>query len=113
MRLEQRLKKIEDAARPMIDDRECRINNYIAECAKRGLETPRQDAEEADAFMEVEMAMLQHLPWQERLKQAGVSFAIYWYRKKTGKSEQEARAAIIPYLEHLDREQLEIENQQD
>jgi hypothetical protein len=96
----------------MIDERERRINNYIAECAKRGLKTTREAAEEADAFMGSEMARLQHLPWQERLKQAGVSFAIHWYRKKTGKSEQEARAAIIPYLEHLDREQLKIENPQ-
>jgi hypothetical protein len=99
--LKSRLGRIETVTRPMIQERERRINNYIAECGKRGLKTTREAAEEADAFMGSEMARLHHLPMQERLKQASVNFSIHWYRKKTGASEEEAREALRPLMPEL------------
>jgi hypothetical protein len=92
--------------------REQFINNYIAECTKRGLETPREGAEYAFAFHESEMARLEHLPLPERRRQSAINFGIQWYRKKNGASDEEVREVLIQYLEYLDREQLKIENQQ-
>lgn len=99
---------IEEAARLC----ERRINTYIAECRKRGLETTRDEAEYAFAFMQSDLGRLQHLPMPERRKQSAINYGIHWYREKTGKSEEEARAYLTPFLEeHLNDEFPEIENQ--
>jgi hypothetical protein len=115
--LKSRISRIEDVARPIAEAaarlRERRINTYIAECRKRGLETTRKHAEEANAFMEREMNRLSHLPRPERLRQSAINYSVKWYREKTGKSEEEARETLTPYLEeYLNHEQPEIENQE-
>src|SRR5215211_3091398 len=111
--LKSRISRIEDVTRPMIEEaarrRERFINAYIAECRKRGLETTREHAEDAYAFRESEMSRLSHLPMPERLRQTAINYSIKWYRKKTGKSEEEARAAVLPCLEkYLNHEFPEI-----
>jgi hypothetical protein len=113
MSLQQRIKKIETQAQPMIEARERFIKAYIAECRKRGLDTTREHAEDAHAFRESEMVRLSHLPMPERLRQTAINYAVQWYCKKTGKSEEEARPDLLPYVENLlNHEFPKIENQE-
>jgi hypothetical protein len=101
MRLEQRLKRIEDRARPMIDDRERKITAYVAEMKRLGYEITRKEAEQYyDDFIN-ETNKLLHLPWPERQLQARSNLAIRRYRQATGASEDEAIAALRPLVPEL------------
>jgi hypothetical protein len=102
MNLQQRIKKIEIAARPMIDEREQWINSYIAEYESLGgEEMTHAEAEHAHDFIHREIANLEHLPRPERYKRAAGIYAIDCYRQRTGATEDEAIEALKPLIPEL------------
>jgi hypothetical protein len=99
--LKSRISRVETAARPMIDRREQRIAAYIAECEGHGYPTTRKEAEQVLEMFTKEVEKLSHLPLPDRTLQARINVSIIYYRQETGATEDEAIAALKPFIPEL------------